>query len=216
MKTSLPLILACLLATSASAEDKGDPFAPMLSDKQINDYSGNRPQPPALKDANIQVQLKDGKTEYNFSANTHKVVSRESSKRVAALIAKLRKALADCEAKLDDKAAEKACSEKLDAMEKKLSDQVAENESLRNRVTELEATQQKPNRITVHGGLGPDGVQAEKNDKGQKVSTEQFPLVGLGYQRLVYDQFSVGLTALTGVSPESRTFVGTINIGYDF
>lgn len=210
------LVLTFLLCLSGLAFGEGDPFAPMLTDQKINDYSGNKPQPPALKDANIQVQLKDGETKYDFSANTHKVVSRESSRRVAALIARLRKALAECEAKLGDKAAEKACSDKLDAMEKKLNDQVAENESLRNKVAELERTQAKPNRITLHGGLGPDGVEAEKNETGQKVKADNFPLVGLGYQRLIYDQLSIGAELFTGISPESKTFIGALNVGYDF
>lgn len=209
------LLLAALLFTGTAWGQGQDPFAPIITDKIIIDYSGNKPQPPALKDANIEVQTKDGK-EYNFSANTHKVVTRESSKRVAALIARLRKALADCEAKISDKNAEKACSDKLDAMEKRLNEQVSENESLRNQVAELEKNQAKPNRITVHGGLGPDGVQAEKNEKGQKVSADQFPIVGLGYQRLVHEQWSVGAQVFTGVSPESRTFLGTLSLGYDF
>jgi hypothetical protein len=207
-------LLCLMLATPAFGDDQfAATDANKLTDAQVLTYTGNKPQPPALKDATIQVQLKDGETKYDFSANTHKVVSRESSRRVQALIDRLRKLLADCEGKL---AASVSCSDKLSELEKKLGDSTAENERLREQVAELEKTQQKPNRITFHAGVGPDGVLAEKNADGQLVKAAQAPIVGVGYQRIVYDQFSVGLTAFGGVSSKSKTFTGALNIGYDF
>ena len=89
-------LLCWMLAIPAFGADQSDE----LTNDQVADYTGNKPQPPALKDATIQVQTKGGGTKYDFSANTHKVVSRESSSRVQDLIDNLRKQLAACEDKL--------------------------------------------------------------------------------------------------------------------
>lgn len=74
-----------------------------------------------------------------------------------------------------------------------------------------------PNRITFYGGCGPDGLTYDRTKDGlTEVTPFVGPLIGIGYSRTVYDQWSVSALGLTGASTATRTFVLVGGIGYDF
>lgn len=72
------------------------------------------------------------------------------------------------------------------------------------------------NRITVYGGYGPDGLRTANTDHGLKVTANFEPLWGLGYSRKVYEDWSLSTQFLTGVSPQTATFLGLVGVGYDW
>jgi len=200
------LILTLLLAAPAFAQESGEASDPAL-DPQV---TGDVVQPTYLKDAQIDVKLKDGKS-YGFGANEYKVVTRESSRRVQKLINSLRAQIAKCENDL------KACEEKVAALEKANADQATEIGSLKDQLAKPVASMDPlPNRITFHLGVGPDGVATSKDETGQKVKARMSPVWGLTYARQVHEAWSAAGTLLLGTSQESRTMTLLAGAGYDF
>lgn len=72
------------------------------------------------------------------------------------------------------------------------------------------------NRITFYAGYGPDGVEISGTDDFRTVQPFMAPLVGIGYSRSVYENWSVSGQVLGGISLFSRTFIGTVGVGFDF
>lgn len=185
-----------------------------LTDSQVDDYSGNKPQPPALKDAQIDVNLVTG-DKYNFSANEYKVVSRESSRKVQQLINELRRKLRECQGKLascEEQIAE--LETKIKAHEKVIADKEAEIAKLAKAYEEKVLPM---NRVSIYGGIGSDGLVIEEVEGGNNVAVRQdAPLVGISYDRRVYEDWSLSVILARGVYTDSRGYVGLLGVGYDF
>lgn len=72
-----------------------------------------------------------------------------------------------------------------------------------------------PNRITALCGYGPDGLAVQYPPKGGVDVTAHFaPLAGLQYERVVSGPWSASALLMGGVSPQSRTVVGALGVGY--
>lgn len=73
------------------------------------------------------------------------------------------------------------------------------------------------NRFRLLGGVGPDGLTLS-NGKENGTTIKPFfgPILGMGYDRLLWDRISVSIQGLTGASTGTRTYIGTAGIGFDF
>lgn len=74
----------------------------------------------------------------------------------------------------------------------------------------------KPNRFSLLGGYGPDGLTIGLTPGQTSVTPYYGLMLGAAYQRLVWEDLSVGAFALGGSSPQSRTFVGAMSLGWDW
>jgi TolA-binding protein len=144
--------------------------------------------PAALVDAEISVHQKSGKVN-TFSGNEYMVVPRAVSKKTQAVLKDLREQLAKAKAQI-------------------------EATSTTQVIKVLEKSPDKLNRIAFQTGVGPDGLGVD----AQEISPRLAPLVGLSYARKLeeYSPWNLGGQVLGGISPKSRTLIGTVSVGYDF
>lgn len=181
------LILLFLFATSAGNAQENE----LLDDTQ----------PPYLKDSRIEVGLKTGEN-YQFDGNEWKVVSRDSSRKVQALINKLRADLAKC---LDELG---TCKKRMDEMQNEIN-------LLRESLADAESREK--NRLVAYVGFGNDGLKVKKkSDDTKEVSSDVEPIIGVGYSRLLFDEWSVNGVVTRGVYGNSNNYSGLLGLGYDF
>lgn len=149
-------------------------------------------QPEYLKDGTIKVELKSGE-EYKFDSNKWKVVDRNDARRVQELIDALRRELALCEEELEE-----------------LRNQEEEEE-----VVVVVKDERKLNRIIGYVGAGPDGL-AVKGGETKSVTPKQAALIGVGYSRVIYNDWSVSGVVSRGYVGNSKNYTGLLGVGKDF
>jgi hypothetical protein len=72
------------------------------------------------------------------------------------------------------------------------------------------------NRLSLLAGWGPDGLALVSQPGNTSVTPYYAPLVGLSYERVVWEQLSVGLIGAGGVSPQSRPGIGFVSAGWSW
>lgn len=72
------------------------------------------------------------------------------------------------------------------------------------------------NRLTLLVGYGPDGMRVEQTGR-RRFAVEPYmgPLAGVSYSRRIWAEWSATAQVMTG-SPATRTFIGTIGVGFDW
>ena len=152
------------------------------------------PVPKILTEALIEIHFKSGDVQ-TYNGEEYKVVPVETSKKTQATLDALRKQLADAKAQI------KALSNKAPV-----------------EVIKEIPQPNKLNRISIQAGIGPDGVGVKEQDSGSTISPRTAPLVGVMYARKLkaYSPWSLDGQVLGGLSPKSRTVIGTVGLGYDF
>lgn len=73
----------------------------------------------------------------------------------------------------------------------------------------LKDNQQKDNRVRILGGIGPTGFKHSSNSNSVEISTKSGAVGGLGYDRMLNKNMSLGGQALS-----NGTFL--LGAGYDF
>lgn len=80
-------------------------------------------------------------------------------------------------------------------------------------------TADKPNRVTLYGGYGPDGLTIEQENNKNLIKPYLGPLAGISYARRVdwlLDGTSLSAQVLGGTSFHNNTYIGTVGVGYDW
>lgn len=80
----------------------------------------------------------------------------------------------------------------------------------------LAPTTARPHCISLLGGYGPDGVEVSGDQKNAYVRPFMAPLWGLQYSQLVWDPVSASALFMTGLTPNSRTIIGALGVGYNW
>lgn len=79
------------------------------------------------------------------------------------------------------------------------------------------AAPEKLNRVIGYVGYGPDGLRvSQKSEETSSVSSGYASLIGVGYARKVYQDFSVNGILTRGIYQESKNVTGLIGLGKDF
>ena len=73
----------------------------------------------------------------------------------------------------------------------------------------VQAPAPKRNRITVHGGVGFDGLNTQLASNSVTIKQDKEPVFGLSFSRNFYKDYSVSATALT-----NQTYL--LGVGQDF
>jgi len=141
--------------------------------------------PSYLVNGQIEVKTNDG-IKRKYSANEYKMVSREQAERARLAVEKLKRELARARADIRHLRA----------------------------LTRMVKTLVVKNRFTIHGGLGPAGLQQREVDGGVLIGPQRDPVLGIGYARRVFKNMSIGATAITSQNTKSATFVG--GLGFDW
>ena len=139
----------------------------------------------------------------HYSGATHKVVSRQDSRRVQARLNELRARLAATEQQLRETRADL-----LAALED--SDEIVVIREV------VEVPERHPNRIQVLAGVGPDGLAIKASSAGQTIVPRYGPLLGLGYARQLDGPWSIGGQLLHGITRDRQGTTALLTGGYDF